>query len=168
MAEAITYRTPKFDEWEKLRALRLRSVKEHPVAFGKSFEEEESVSETKWRERMVTRQYIVAEKDGEFVGMLAVAQGDGPKSVHTTHVYSVYVAPAVRGSGVGRGLMERAIADARAREGVIKIGLNVAASQEAARALYEKMGFEVVGTLKKDILVDDVYTDDIAMEMMLK
>ncbi len=164
----ITYRSPGADEWKALKDLRVRSVKEHPIAFGRTLEEEEESTEETWRSRLEKRQYITAEKDGVFVGMLSFVQGDNPKSAHTMHLYSVYVAPECRGLGVGRGLLERVIAEAKTRPEVIKIGLNVAASQSEARALYEKMGFDQVGLFKKEIFVDGVYIDELQMELMLR
>jgi ribosomal protein S18 acetylase RimI-like enzyme len=51
-----------------------------------------------------------------------------------------YVAPDHRGRGLGRALLERALDTARER-GAVRIDLGTAASDRAARHLYESFGF---------------------------
>jgi ribosomal protein S18 acetylase RimI-like enzyme len=57
------------------------------------------------------------------------------------YVAELYVVPDRRGNGLGRALMEGALALARAR-GADHIDLNTADSDLAARALYESLGFD--------------------------
>ncbi len=163
----ITYRAPSPDEWADLKALRIRSVAEHPIAFGSSLEKEEQLTEEQWRERMETRRYIIAVSNGTFVGSISMTQGEAPKSSHVMSLYSVYVAPEFRNRGVGRELLNQAIETAKTHPEIIKLSLNVAATQSEARALYTKMGFEEVGVLKKEIFVDGQYIDECVMELML-
>lgn len=60
------------------------------------------------------------------------------------HIAILAVHPAVRRRGLGRRLMETAIAYAR-QEGLRTLTLEVRESNQAAQALYRKLGFEVVG-----------------------
>lgn len=50
------------------------------------------------------------------------------------------MAPALRGQGIGRGLLEAAIEAAR-KAGATGIDLNTGETDTAARALYESTGF---------------------------
>jgi ribosomal protein S18 acetylase RimI-like enzyme len=87
---------------------------------------------------------------GEMVVLLA---GDGPdalaelrfrKSVWTAkldaYLEELYVAPGLRGRGIGRVLLREAMEVARA-EGAAHMELGTSEDDEAARALYESEGF---------------------------
>ena len=37
------------DQWERLRSIRLKSLRENPEAFGGNFESESAENETEWR-----------------------------------------------------------------------------------------------------------------------
>jgi ribosomal protein S18 acetylase RimI-like enzyme len=56
------------------------------------------------------------------------------------HLAELYVVPAMRGRGLGRALLERAIEAARGR-GADTIDLGTSEDDVAARALYESCGF---------------------------
>jgi ribosomal protein S18 acetylase RimI-like enzyme len=68
----------------------------------------------------------------------------------TCYVEELYVVPARRGEGHGRRLMELALEVARER-GATWIELGTAASDTAARGLYESLGFT---NLEKDGLAE--------------
>jgi ribosomal protein S18 acetylase RimI-like enzyme len=57
-----------------------------------------------------------------------------------SHLQELYVAPPLRGRGIGRALLEAAIEYARER-GADYLDLNTGETDTAARALYESMGF---------------------------
>ncbi len=88
--------------------------------------------------------------DGDTVVLLA---GDGPdglavlrlrlsiwSSGKECYLAELYVVPARRGQGLGRALMETAIAVAR-QEGADWMDLGTSEDDVAARALYESLGF---------------------------
>jgi ribosomal protein S18 acetylase RimI-like enzyme len=56
------------------------------------------------------------------------------------YLQELYVAPALRGRGIGRALLEATIEAAR-EAGATGIDLNTAETDTAARALYESCGF---------------------------
>lgn len=67
-------------------------------------------------------------------------------AVHLPEVWllgGVYVDPGARGRGIGRALMEAALASAR--EARAKVGLYVREDRHEARRLYERLGFRPVG-----------------------
>lgn len=90
-----------------------------------------------------------------------------PASAHVWHCNGLAVDPAARTRGVGRALMEAVIAEARARGGR-RFTLRVFAPNEPARRLYERLGFEIEGTLRGEFKVgDDEYVDDLFMALAL-
>ncbi|MFN8163183.1 MAG: GNAT family N-acetyltransferase [Solirubrobacterales bacterium] len=56
------------------------------------------------------------------------------------HLQELYVAPALRGRGIGRALLEASMEVAR-EEGASGIDLNTGETETAARTLYESCGF---------------------------
>lgn len=74
--------------------------------------------------------------DGEVEGCIALR----PRGEHDCEMKRLYVRPARRGSGAGRLLVERVIADARAI-GYERMLLDTLDSMRAAQRLYESLGF---------------------------
>jgi len=102
----------------------------------------------------------VAELDGRVVGHLGLsraAEGDAAPGVWaaragvgvdvTTVVGRLFVSPAARGHGLGAALMARAVEEARAL-GLHPV-LDVVDSDTAATALYERLGWELLGVVEQ-------------------
>ncbi|MFF9897763.1 GNAT family N-acetyltransferase [Streptomyces longispororuber] len=102
----------------------------------------------------------VAELGGRVVGHVALARsgegdlapglwserhGGAPES--TSPVNRLFVAPQARGHGVGALLIGRAVEEAR-RQGLHPV-LDVVASDTAATALYERLGWERLATVSQ-------------------
>jgi RimJ/RimL family protein N-acetyltransferase len=105
---------------------------------------------------------LVAELDGDIVGRLSMGRDSHPASEHVADV-GVMVADGYRRRGIGRALMESAEAWARS-VGVRKIELHVFPHNEAALALYERLGYRQVGTRRGHFRRSGGYVDAILME----
>ena len=108
---------------------------------------------------------LVAEVDRRVVGQLDVRIPGFPKARHVGNL-GIAVVKAYRGIGVGRALMERALAWMKAR-GVEKATLEVFSTNERAIALYRKMGFEVEGVRARQYKIRGAYVDDVLMARWL-
>jgi ribosomal protein S18 acetylase RimI-like enzyme len=82
-------------------------------------------------------------EDGTIVGNLSIRRA-APYHTHGRLIGNVVVHPSYRGQGIGRALMERAIATAKDRS-VRWIGLEVRATNAIACGLYKRLGFRSVG-----------------------
>lgn len=80
------------------------------------------------------------------VAAVGVYREDRPKTRHRMHVWGAYVTPPHRGRGLGRRLLDAAVAHARAVPDVIALHISVTDAAPAARHLYERAGFEVWGS----------------------
>lgn len=80
---------------------------------------------------------LTAEADGEAVGLLGMQAAFGEGYIH-----NVAVRADCRRRGIGRALLCAALDEAR-RRGVLRIALDVRASNGAAAALYEGCGFRI-------------------------
>ena len=144
---------PDFDAWWHLR---LRMLKEHPEAFGASYEETLAAGPEPQRERFLQPDsFIVGAFDGDvLIGVVGCVRQRGPKVRHKAFVWGVYVAPEARARGIGRALMEAAVAGAREWPGLRQIHLAVVTTNESARRLYRSLGFEVYGLEPAALHVD--------------
>jgi putative acetyltransferase len=80
--------------------------------------------------------FDVVEDEGVVVGTMGLL----PLGEGTCELRKMYLAPTARGKGVGRTLLERAIAEAR-RRGFARMELETAAPLKRAMELYERFGF---------------------------
>lgn len=88
---------------------------------------------------------FAAETDGEIVGFVAIIVRNAPdlpilQPRRMGVIDSVGVAPQAREQGIGRALMEKAHAWAKT-QGATSVELNVYEFNQAARHLYETMGY---------------------------
>jgi ribosomal protein S18 acetylase RimI-like enzyme len=88
------------------------------------------------REDWAGKIVLVAEDAGELIGVaIGVAEYEGP-----AHLGVIYVRPEQRGRGIARELL-RGFADAIAEAGAEHLTLDVDTTNEAARALWRRLGF---------------------------
>lgn len=145
------------------RKVRLRALREHPEAFGSSAEEFILRTTDELAERFRTQSesfsLFGAFIGGELVGLVGFGRDKGVKIRHRGGIYQMYVAPEVRGRGLGWLLLEHAIDYARQLPGVEEITLAVTVGNDAARRLYERFGFVFSHRDPRYIKIDDRYYD---------
>jgi ribosomal protein S18 acetylase RimI-like enzyme len=144
---AVRIRTFRKSEWQAYRDARLCALQDSPDAFSTTFEEARRWPENEWEARfrsvrLDTDLPLCAEVDGVVAGM-AWARID-PAAPQTAHVYQMWVEPAHRGRGIGRALLEAAIAWAPTR-GARRVTLGVTCGNTAASRLYAAAGFMPIG-----------------------
>ena len=83
--------------------------------------------------------WLVAESDGQVVGYVGSQTVMGEADM-----MNIAVVPSCRRQGVARKLVE-ALEEALRQEGAYQLTLEVRASNEPAKALYDKLGFGQVG-----------------------
>ena len=86
---------------------------------------------------------FVAELDGEFAGTYALLIMDNlaKRGARSGVVEDVAVLPAFQGKGVGKGMMEHALAQCRAA-GCYKLTLSSGLPRQDAHRFYDSLGFE--------------------------
>jgi len=148
-------RTLGADDWATWRDVRLRALAEAPEAFGSKLADWQGVNdrEDRWRDRFDNVAFnAVAAADGRVVGTVgAMHAGDG-----SVELISMWVAPEVRGAGVGETLID-AVMDWAESESVDTVMLAVRRSNAHAIALYERAGFRFAeanpADLEEDLMV---------------
>jgi L-amino acid N-acyltransferase YncA len=92
-----------------------------------------------------TRTYVT-ESDGRIVGTYILRPNQSGAGSHVANA-AFMVAPDARGQGIGRAMGEHCVSEAR-RLGFRAMQFNfVVSTNEAAVRLWQKLGFEIVGTL---------------------
>jgi GNAT superfamily N-acetyltransferase len=130
------------EDWERLEAIRLASLRDAPQAFGSTLEETEARPADSWRQQLVDLATFLAVIDGQDVGIVRGTHYDGKPGAAI--LLSMWVAPSARGAGVGEALVETLVDWAR-QEGYARLLLDVADDNQPAIGLYARMGFEPTG-----------------------
>ena len=160
------------DEFEAWRTLRLRALREHPDAFGASYEDEAANGSASRRQRFEASargegSAIFGAFDGDaLVGIGGVIRSDGRKDAHRATIWGMYVAPEARGRGAGQSLVHAAVETARAW-GCAQVHLTVVIGNGTAERLYRRAGFEAYGVDPRALYVDGHYLDELLMVRFL-
>ncbi len=160
--------------WREAKALRLQALQDDPLAFGTSYEEALDYADAVWTTRTKAAferdcaLALYAEVAGKLVGMAGAGWSDRRKTRHVAEVYAVYVKPNHRGKGIGAALVQGLLEELKALPQIEKVKLGVTDSNEAAVALYRRLGFEIVGRARRALQVDGRYNDLHYMELWLR
>lgn len=121
----------------------IRSVMTEFGAVGCGFSIEDDEVDRMWEFYQQPRwRYFVAERDGRLLGGAGIAPLEGGEP-QLCELKKMYVLPAGRGIGLGRRLMDLALAAAR-EDGFTRCYLETLGSMTQARHLYEKGGFRPI------------------------
>jgi ribosomal protein S18 acetylase RimI-like enzyme len=136
------------DEGPALRDLRLRALTTDPEAFGSTFEQELARPGSFWSTwaqlsaQARTQCTFVVDRGGWLDGLAMVRPvGDGRGRAE---LLAMWVAPEVRGTGLGEELIDAAAHWAR-KYGSSRLTLQVVETNDRARRAYERAGFTVTG-----------------------
>lgn len=110
--------------------------------------------------------FLVAEFDDRIIGQLTL-EGGKRRNVRHSAVLGITVAEGWRGQGIGRRLIEHAIAWARETGQLTRVELHVFARNLAAIHLYETCGFVIEGRRRESVIRDGEYLDDLVMGLLL-
>ena len=131
------------DEWERLRDIRLRSLKENPEAFGARLEIVSAFTESQWRDEFSKLTHLVATTNQVDISTMTIEILEGDFGA-TCWIGSCWSDPIFRGKGALRAMFEYLDQYADTR-GWSKQGLGVWIDNDSAITAYEKLGFVAMG-----------------------
>jgi len=143
------------------RDIRLEGLKRHPEAFGASFEIEDSEPLAFFAGRLKTATVFGAFDGPALQGVAGYFASTSAKERHKATLFGMYVRATARGQGIGQSLVESVLEAAAAH--YVSIQLTVVTTNQAARQLYERCGFECYGVEPRSLKVDGVYYDEALM-----
>jgi RimJ/RimL family protein N-acetyltransferase len=159
------------DRWRESKALRLEALQEAPSAFAASYAEEAAYDDELWQRRLQAASErdgnldYFSQRQGELVGMAGASWSNRSKLRHGAFIYGVYVSPRSRGIGIASALMRTLLDELADTLRFEKVSLTVTSEGLAAIRLYEKLGFAIVGTSRRDFKLADRYYDQHFMEL---
>jgi len=129
------------DQWQRLRAIRLKALEESGYAFGGTFEVESAEDEATWRLKFEKNDFLIASVDGVDAAMLYIEVLKGDFGA-TCWIGGCWSDPQFRGKGLMRALFT--FIDQQEKDWKIQ-GLGVFTDNYNAIAAYEKLGFVKMG-----------------------
>ncbi len=171
--DSLNIRALTEDDVREFRKLRLRALKEHPDAFGSSYEAEsaqplEAVAGRMRRTAESPHDFTLgAYREGELVGMVGFFREQREKMRHKGTIWGMYVPSEEQGKGIGRALLTEAVARARLVPGLEQVGLAVVTPNRRARGLYASLGFETYGVEPNALIVDGEHLEEEFMVLRL-
>ena len=143
---AVSIDRIKPSEWRTLRDIRLRSLQDAPEAFGQRYDEAATTSDEEWQtiaraSASGNRRIWLLARD-ESGTPIGVVQGRRRPPLDGL-LFSMWVDPAARRTGVGRALVD-AIQGWAQGWGAERVVLWVLAANEPAMRFYDKIGFSVL------------------------
>ena len=129
------------DQWERVRAIRLRALGDSGHAFGGTLEAESVEDENSWRNKFERLDFLIASVDGVDAAMLYIEVLKGDFGA-TCWIGGCWSDPQFRGKGLMRALFT--FIDQQEKDWKIQ-GLGVFTDNYNAIAAYEKLGFVKMG-----------------------
>jgi len=144
------------------RVLRAQALKNHPTAFGSSYEDfirlDDAAVTALIPPTGSADVLFGAYADGVLSGCAGFMVEASPKERHKGFMWGVYTGPALRGAGAGEALVTAVIDHASRHVDLLRCVVN--AANLHARALYVRLGFRTYGVEPRALRVDSVDYDD--------
>lgn len=134
------------DQWEELKDIRLRALKESPDAFLATYEEEFGYFADRWQAEFDRGKWYVCVRDGQPTGLLGVTRE--PDTPHDEcFLEYIWVSPDRRREHVASDMVSAVLDDLRIT-GVRTVYLWVLDGNDTAVGLYERLGFTRTGFIQ--------------------
>lgn len=151
-----------------LKAIRLAALVDSPFAFGSTYAAEVNLTDEQWMHRAtlysagLDRVAFLAWADDVPTGLVGAYRVE--EAIDTVELVSMWAAPAVRRSGVGR-LLVQAIIDWATEAQSSSVQLWVTRGNDPAQRFYESLGFRETGEYQP--LPSDPCKDELRMAFAL-
>jgi GNAT superfamily N-acetyltransferase len=129
------------DQWQRVRAIRLRALEESGYAFGGTFEVESAEDEAMWRLKFEKNDFLIASVAGVDAAILYIEVLKGDFGA-TCWIGGCWSDPEYRGKGLMRAMFT--YIDEQDKDWKVQ-GLGVWTDNFSAIAAYEKLGFVKMG-----------------------
>ncbi len=142
---SIKIEVAKSEDWEVYRNIRIEALTKNPEAFGSTLAEALSKPDEYWQSRLAREDLfiVLARADNSLEGAKSITGARIEEGVWK--IIAVYTRPEFRRQGLAEKVLREVLNEIK-RRGGSKVTLNVTArtEQEAARAVYKKLGFKEV------------------------
>jgi len=163
---SISITTVSPDRWQEYKQLRLEALKNDPIAFATTYNEDNVLPNSEWQDRLHNPYMLFAEHEGILVGMAGALLYKGQCVEHKATIVSVYIKPEYRGQGIATKLMQHLMNCLKSDPKIVHVQLTVNTQNHSAIKLYETVGFKKIGVLEKLVKVNDAFIDGYMMVHM--
>ncbi|MGP7817701.1 GNAT family N-acetyltransferase [Niallia sp. 01092] len=108
---------------------------------------------------------LVCEIDGKIVGYLSATRESFKRMGHSAYII-IGILKAYTGKKIGTNLFS-VLEDWAYSNNIHRLELTVMTHNEAAIALYKKMGFQIEGTKKHSLMINNQYIDEYYMAKLI-
>lgn len=155
------------EDCDAFRFLRLEALQNAPDAFGSSYEDEKKRPSSDFSDRLNDNIVVGCFMDDNLVGMVGLhLTPEREKTRHIGTVWGMYVTEAARRKNVATELLSALLKDLPPYLEQVK--LCVTTHNQAARSVYDDMGFKEYGLEKKALKVGSAYYDECMMVKFIK
>ena len=109
---------------------------------------------------------IVGIVEGQISSVANVSGGSRPRTEHNSS-FGITVRKQYWRQGIGKAIMAYLLNWAKSTHLIRKINLSVRIDNTPAISLYRAMGFEQEGVISREMLIDGIFIDTIAMGKMI-
>jgi ribosomal protein S18 acetylase RimI-like enzyme len=127
------------DDWPTLRDIRLAALRESPLAFLSTHDQEKAFGPERWLSEFTRGNWHVGTIDGRPVSLVGITREPETKA-HECYLEYVWVAPEVRRRGVAFRMLTDLLDHLRA-SGISTVFLWVLDGNGGATRLYKRIGF---------------------------
>jgi RimJ/RimL family protein N-acetyltransferase len=168
----VTIRVATVDDAPHLLALRLEALTIHPEAFAADIDKTAEAGENAWVEQITENtctesgSIVIACTANEVIGMTGIVRGHWPKTRHSGMLWGVYVSPNWRGYKIGAAIVNGCV-EWGATHNLTVVTLGVTNSNLPAICCYTACGFKEYGVVRRAILYNSNYYDELLMYKLI-
>jgi phosphinothricin acetyltransferase len=151
-------RTMQPSDWPTVRAIYEQGLATRQATF-----ETKAPSWEEWDASHFAELRLVAERDGEVIGWVALSPVSRRDCYAGVAEESVYVAESARGQGLGKALLTELVTRADAA-GIWTIQTSIFPENVASIELHKRCGFRVVGTRERIAQLDGAWRNTMLLE----
>jgi len=144
------------------KSIRLEALKECPLVFSGSYEEEVERSDEEWARKLKHNTVLAYFDNDKPIGVIAYFRMNSEKRLHRCEIFTTFVTKAHRGKGI-MDVLIAALAKHAKSEAVEQLHLDVSTNAPQAKACYERGGFTTYGTKPRTLKVGNAYVDTYMM-----
>ncbi len=131
------------NQWQRLREIRLKSLKDSPEAFGGNHETESKMEQGEWEAKFTSLDFLIVSSDQSDIAIMSVEVLNGDHGA-TCWIGGCWSDPRYRGRGALRALFNFLDGHADIKNWQ-RQGLGVWADNDDAIAAYKAIGFSEAG-----------------------
>ncbi len=156
------------NDWQELRALRLKALQSDPAVFGSNYQKESTMTESEWKNWLQSEDaaiFILYENTTP-LGMTGINVDRDDPTKKTAILWGSWLEPHARGKGLSKIMYRERIAWAKKHPTIERIVVSHRASNLRSKRAAQKHGFLFTHTVNK-VWTDGIHDENMFYELHL-